>query len=87
MVANCHRNLVLFLSLVLLETLLCQPVLENEPKTHYQDINEQDLRFLIAKTLSRHPLGILGHIIIEAVDKAGNEGSDHLFYAFSLAFC
>lgn len=74
MVAILHLNLVLVLILVFTKSILSQPISESERKPTFQDMNENDLRYLIAKTLSRHPLGILGHIIIEAVDKAGMDG-------------
>lgn len=74
MVTLCSTNLVILLSIVFLETLLCQPIPDNDHKQHYSDINEPDLRIMIAKSLSRHPLGILGHLIVEAVDMADNEG-------------
>lgn len=91
MVIPCHINLLLFSLILLTKSLLCQPVIDNDRKVQYQEINESDLRSLIANCLSHHPLGILGHIIVEAIDKAGSEApipdiysSINLFLCFEL---
>ncbi|CAG2175403.1 unnamed protein product [Oppiella nova] len=74
MVISYHMSLIAISLVVLTKSVICQPINESERKPVFQEINESDLRYLIAKTLSRHPLGILGHIIVEAVDKAGVDG-------------
>ncbi|CAG2112754.1 unnamed protein product [Medioppia subpectinata] len=74
MVTLYHMSLITVSLVLLAKSVVCQPIHDNEHKPVYQEINESDLRYLIAKTLSRHPLGILGHIIVEAVDKAGVDG-------------
>jgi len=73
MAISFHLKCITLSLLLFAKALLSEQVVDSERKNTIPNLNDPELRLFLTKSLARHPLGLLlGHVLIQAVDKASS---------------